>query len=239
MPVVGYAISKLGSLPGTRRCGTLLSESRRGYAGDGAQELYGWVADLCAPSLQTVTTVGKSLSLFTVKIPGIYFLLVGKLGDVKTSMGLANAEPDNWLVVNAGKAVDLNGRLPDHRREFGNYQGSTLTIKGLMITERSELPTAENTIHPWLHGAGEKVEPEARRQLKDGSTKDVHNWSEIFVLPANKLTKAVQFMAAQQAHYCKGSQDLRDHINNLQAALKDKDNKFEKMQEVALALAKK
>ncbi|KAJ3144438.1 hypothetical protein HDU89_008264 [Geranomyces variabilis] len=157
----------------------------------------------------------------------------------KTSMGLAYSEPGSWLVVKAGKAVDLNDRLPDHRREFGNYPGATLTVKALMITERSELSTAENAIHAWLHGAGEKVEPKARRQLKDGSTKEVHKWSEIFVLPANKLTKAVQFMAAQQAHYCKESEDLRDHINNLQAALKDKDNKFEKMQEVALALAKK
>ncbi|KAJ3162326.1 hypothetical protein HDU86_004806 [Geranomyces michiganensis] len=82
---------------------------------DRAQELYDWAADLCASSLQTVTTVGKSLALFTAKIPGIYFLLVGKLGDVTTSMGLANKEPDNWLVVKAGKAVDLHDRLPDHR----------------------------------------------------------------------------------------------------------------------------
>ncbi|KAI8585442.1 hypothetical protein BDZ88DRAFT_468668 [Geranomyces variabilis] len=114
-------------------------------ATDRAQELCDWAADLCAPSVQTVTTVGKSLSLFTAGIPGIYFLLVGKLGD-----------------------------LPDHRREFGNYPGATLTVKGLMITERSELSTAENAIHAWLHGAGEKVEPKARRQLKDGSTNDVH-----------------------------------------------------------------
>ncbi|KAJ3163661.1 hypothetical protein HDU86_000248 [Geranomyces michiganensis] len=128
-----------------------------------------------------MTTVGRSLSLFIAKIPGIYFLLVGKLGELKKSMGLANAEPANWLVVKAGKAVDLNDGLPDHRREFGNYQGSSLTVKALMVTERSELTKAENATHAWLHGAGEKVEPKARRQLKDGSTKDVHKWSEIFM----------------------------------------------------------
>ncbi|KAI8586954.1 hypothetical protein BDZ88DRAFT_454533 [Geranomyces variabilis] len=133
------------------------------------------------PSPPLLTCAETSVGSF--RYPGIYFLLVGKLGDMRTSMGLANAELDNWLVVKAGKAVDLNDGLPDHRREVENYQGATLTVKGLMVTERSELTTAENTIHAWLHGAGEKVEPEARKQLKDGSTKDVHKkWSEIFEL---------------------------------------------------------
>ncbi|KAJ3161520.1 hypothetical protein HDU88_007325 [Geranomyces variabilis] len=143
-------------------------------ATDRAHELYDWAADLCAPSLQTVTTVGKSLSLFTAKIPGIYFLLVGKLGDVKTSMGLASSEPDSWLVVKAGKAVDLNDRLPDHRRECGNYPGATLTVKALMITERSELSTAENAIHAWLHGAGEKRHGPIRIPSPDFPPSSVH-----------------------------------------------------------------
>ncbi|KAJ3146294.1 hypothetical protein HDU89_006280 [Geranomyces variabilis] len=83
----------------------------------------------------------------------------------------------------SGQGSGPERSVPDHRREVEENQGSTLTVKGLMVTERSELTTAETTIRTWLHGAGEKVEPEARKQLKDGSTKDVHKWSEIFELP--------------------------------------------------------
>ncbi|KAJ3145162.1 hypothetical protein HDU86_001140 [Geranomyces michiganensis] len=137
------------------------------------------------------------------------------------------------------KAKDLNTRLPDHRREFGNYSGTTLIVKALMATELSELGTAEKAVLAWLDGAGEKVIPKDRRQLKDGTTKDVHEWQEIFVLPPNKLQKALSFMKSQQTHYGNDSKDLRNHINDLQAMLGEKDSKYDKMQEVALALAKK
>jgi hypothetical protein len=106
---------------------------------------------LCANILGTsVSDIKRMLKSAVGRISCVYLLSIGITDDVKDSMCIKIKYKGTYIVIKFGKTVNLDERIDDHIRDYGDINGSQLAIKFFAQVDPEYLTEAEGEIREYF-----------------------------------------------------------------------------------------
>jgi hypothetical protein len=66
--------------------------------------------------------------VLSFKMAGVYLLLLGTVGNLRTALRLSDDLPEDMLVLKWGRTQDADDRLEKHSKEYGSLKGAKLQL---------------------------------------------------------------------------------------------------------------
>jgi hypothetical protein len=133
-------------------------------------------------------------SKYSQSFPCIYLLSLGKVGELKTELGISSDIDDSLTVYKYGHTIDMKRRLGEHGKDYSKYKSVNLDLEVFNYIDSKYTSEAEGDIRNMFDSFGKSLMIDGRNELVALNTKEFDRIKKEYTRTGREYAGATQIL---------------------------------------------